>query len=238
MTALPLSTAAPVPIGSPPRPSAAPLSRDPGPAEDARAIVREAGQHVSIILALPQGTQREVLRSLLPALLDQVKPDVRVRILCTRHTYDRRLPHTNGGDGGGAEVRLARLDPIEAVMADGRTALANLRAETGSQIFTTQEVLPVQALHTLFNSIWKRSVPLSARPDFGDRRRTRLVAEILGMLRVGATDEVAARALSISVRTYRRHVADIMERLDARSRFEAGLLAAELDMLPPPAERD
>ncbi|AGP60163.1 helix-turn-helix transcriptional regulator [Streptomyces rapamycinicus] len=235
MTALPLP-AAPIPIGAPLRPPASPLSRGPGPAEDARAIVREAGQHVSIILALPQGTQREVLRSLLPGLLAQAKPDVRVRILCTRHTYDRRLLHTIGGDGG-PEVRLARLDPIEAVMADGRTALANLRAETGSQIFTTQEVLPVQALHTLFNSIWKKSAPLSARPDFSDRRRTRLVAEILGMLRVGATDEVAARALSISVRTYRRHVADIMERLDARSRFEAGLLAAELDMLPPPVER-
>ncbi|WP_275562027.1 helix-turn-helix transcriptional regulator [Streptomyces sp. 5-6(2022)] len=237
MTALPLPAAAPLPIGSPPRPPAAPGSRDPGPAEDARAIVRGAGQHVSIILALPQGTQREVLRSLLPMLLDQAKPDVRVRVLCTRHTYDRRLLHTIGA-GAGPEVRLARLDPIEAVMADGRTALANLRAEAGPQILTTQEALPVQALHTLFNSIWKRSAPLSARPDFGDRRRTRLVAEILGMLRVGATDEVAARALSISVRTYRRHVADIMERLDARSRFEAGLLAAELDMLPPPVERD
>ncbi|CDR15659.1 helix-turn-helix transcriptional regulator [Streptomyces iranensis] len=237
MTALPLP-AAPISIGTRLRPPASPLSRGPGPAEDAGAIVGEAGQHVSIILALPQGAQREVLRSLLPGLLAQAKPDVRVRILCTRHTYDRRLLHTVGGDGGGPEVRLARLDPIEAVMADGRTALANLRAEAGSQIFTTHEVLPVQALHTLFNSIWKKSAPLSARPDFSDRRRTRLVAEILGMLRVGATDEVAARALSISVRTYRRHVADIMERLDARSRFEAGLLAAELDMLPPPVERD
>ncbi|GAA1114654.1 helix-turn-helix transcriptional regulator [Streptomyces javensis] len=237
MTALPLHTAAPIPIGPAPRAPAAPVGRGPGPAEEARAIVREAGQHVSIILALPEGTRREVLRSLLPVLLAQAKPDVRVRILCTRHTYDRRLLHSIGGDGGGPEVRLARLDPIEAVMADGRTALTNLRAEADSQIFTAQDGLPAQALHTLFNSIWKRSAPILARPDFDDRRRTRLVAEILGMLRVGATDEVAARALSISVRTYRRHVADIMERLDARSRFEAGLLAAELDMLPPPVER-
>nr|QLG04855.1 PulW [Streptomyces sp.] len=237
MTALPLSRAVPIPVGSALRSPAPPAGRGPGPAEAARAIVREAGQHLSLILALPQGSQREVVRSLLPALLTQAKPDVRVRILCTRHTYDRRLLHINGGDGAGPEVRLARLDPIEAVMADGRTALANPRAEAGSHIFTTQEALPVQALDALFNSIWKSSAPLSARPDFGDRRRTRLVAGILGMLRVGATDEVAARALSISVRTYRRHVADIMERLDARSRFEAGLLAARLDMLPPPAER-
>ncbi|MBI0293132.1 helix-turn-helix transcriptional regulator [Streptomyces sp. PRKS01-29] len=237
MTALPLPAPAPVPLGSPLRPPASAADRSPDPAEDAQAIVRGAGQHVSIILALPQGARREVLRSLLPGLLAQAQPDVRVRVLCTRHTCDQRLLDTLGGDGVRPEVRMARLDPIEAVMADGRTALANLRAESGPPIFTTQEALPVQALHTLFNSIWKKSAPLSARPDFGDRRRTRLVAEILGMLRVGATDEVAARALSISVRTYRRHVADIMERLDARSRFEAGLLAAELDMLPPPVER-
>ncbi|NEE20393.1 response regulator transcription factor, partial [Streptomyces sp. SID7499] len=45
------------------------------------------------------------------------------------------------------------------------------------------------------------------------------------------TDEVAARELTVSVRTYRRYVAEIMTLLDATSRFQAGVRAAELGLL-------
>ena len=41
----------------------------------------------------------------------------------------------------------------------------------------------------------------------------------------GVTDEAAANRLGVSLRTVRRRVADLMERLDASSRFEAGLKA-------------
>ncbi|MYU47954.1 hypothetical protein GTV15_12550, partial [Streptomyces sp. SID7803] len=38
--------------------------------------------------------------------------------------------------------------------------------------------------------------------------------------------EAVSRHLSISLRTVRRHMSALMERLDAGSRFEAGLKAA------------
>lgn len=41
------------------------------------------------------------------------------------------------------------------------------------------------------------------------------------------TDEAASKQLAISVRSVRRLMSDIMDRLNARSRFEAGLRAAE-----------
>lgn len=50
--------------------------------------------------------------------------------------------------------------------------------------------------------------------------------ELLVLLMAGCTDETAAARLEVSVRTIRRTVADIMSRLGARSRFQAGAKAA------------
>ena len=47
------------------------------------------------------------------------------------------------------------------------------------------------------------------------------------LLAAGLTDEAAAARLNISHRTARRLMAGLMERLGARSRFEAGLKAAQ-----------
>jgi DNA-binding NarL/FixJ family response regulator len=51
--------------------------------------------------------------------------------------------------------------------------------------------------------------------------------ELLSLLSSGSTDESAAARLGVSVRTVRRMVADIMNRLGARSRFQAGVKAAD-----------
>ncbi|URN11094.1 hypothetical protein LUW77_01230 [Streptomyces radiopugnans] len=80
----------------------------------------------------------------------------------------------------------------------------------------------LQVLHTLFESIWCSSVPVGERIAFGDRDRALLIRQILCALRAGVTDEVAARELTVSVRTYRRYVAEIMTLLGASSRFQAG----------------
>jgi DNA-binding NarL/FixJ family response regulator len=52
-----------------------------------------------------------------------------------------------------------------------------------------------------------------------DRHLLRLLAD-------GLTDEAAAKRLGISARTVRRIMADLMDRLGAESRFEAGVEAA------------
>ena len=43
-------------------------------------------------------------------------------------------------------------------------------------------------------------------------------------------DETAARRLTLSLRTYRRRVAELMRTLDADSRFQAGVRAGELGL--------
>jgi DNA-binding NarL/FixJ family response regulator len=50
---------------------------------------------------------------------------------------------------------------------------------------------------------------------------------ILVLLADGATDGAVARHLSVSMRTYRRRLRALMEKLDATSRFQAGVRAAQ-----------
>lgn len=72
----------------------------------------------------------------------------------------------------------------------------------------------VQALHTLFESLWATGVPY---PQTSEGWQS--VLELLGE---GKTDEQIAAQLGIGVRTVRRRIADAMEELGAQSRFELG----------------
>lgn len=55
--------------------------------------------------------------------------------------------------------------------------------------------------------------------------------EVLRQLALGSKDETAAREMGMALRTYRRAVAQLMETLDARSRFQAGFLAGQRGLL-------
>jgi DNA-binding CsgD family transcriptional regulator len=54
--------------------------------------------------------------------------------------------------------------------------------------------------------------------------------QLLGLLATGLTDGSVAARLGVSERTVRRSMATIMARLGARSRFQAGLIAARLGL--------
>jgi DNA-binding NarL/FixJ family response regulator len=53
---------------------------------------------------------------------------------------------------------------------------------------------------------------------------------ILRLLSAGQKDETAARSMGLSVRTYRRRVAELMTLLGADSRFQAGVRARALGL--------
>ncbi|WP_197364098.1 response regulator transcription factor, partial [Streptomyces clavuligerus] len=54
----------------------------------------------------------------------------------------------------------------------------------------------------------------------------------LHLLADGHTDDSVAKRLGVSPRTARRMANDLMERLEARSRFEAGVRAVQRGWLP------
>jgi DNA-binding NarL/FixJ family response regulator len=90
----------------------------------------------------------------------------------------------------------------------------------------------MKTLCALFADSWGAAAPLRPVPMLDNPRQRDTARMILAALRDGHTDDVAARELGMSVRTYRRYVADFMRDVDATSRFQAGVRAAQLRLLP------
>jgi len=93
---------------------------------------------------------------------------------------------------------------------------------------------PVESLHRLAGRLWDRAADVRAagsavpvlEPESQPRGET-----VLRLLAEGLTDDAMARRIGVSVRTVRTEVASLMTSLDARSRFQAGLRAAQLGLL-------
>ncbi|MEV4184499.1 DNA-binding response regulator [Streptosporangium canum] len=132
----------------------------------------------------------------------------------------------------GALVRISDSPlPHETILIDRRVMiLAGRETPTGREYTVTTSQVLVDGVHSLFQAIWDKSVDLDTylRSDVPHLDADgRVILEALGS---GLTDESAAKRLGVSLRTYRRRVAELMAKLEAGSRFQAGLRAGELGL--------
>lgn len=110
----------------------------------------------------------------------------------------------------GARVRTVPDVPVDALVVDGSLVVLPGGA-------------PASALMVrVFDSLWSAGTP------FGAGVLNTREHQVLTMLSAGRTDESMAAQLGVSVRTVRRMISTLMGRLDARSRFQAGVRAASL----------
>ncbi|MEU1194019.1 helix-turn-helix domain-containing protein [Streptomyces sp. NPDC005859] len=173
-------------------------------------------QSLSALAALRQRDQRCLARG------------VRVRAVLL-HSARNDRPTREYADWlleAGADVRVCPSVPIRLVLCDGQSAVVPIDPQDerrGAFVMAAPGV--VAALSALFETVWDGAEP------FGERKLP--YAEVspqeqrlLTSLRSGLTDEAISRQLGVSVRTARRMLASLMEKLDARCRFEAGYEAA------------
>ena len=133
----------------------------------------------------------------------------------------------------GAQVRISGSAlPHETIIIDQRIAIiAGGHTPAGREYTVTTSPALVAGVNDLFQVAW------SAAADFGSyltRNASPLLddsaRDVLRALGEGLTDEAASRRLGVSLRTYRRRVADLLMTLEAGSRFQAGLRAGELGL--------
>ncbi|MEU8773164.1 LuxR C-terminal-related transcriptional regulator [Streptomyces sp. NPDC048606] len=128
----------------------------------------------------------------------------------------------------GGEVRTHPVLPMRTILVDRRTAVLPLDPDnSGKGALVVREPSVVVALLALFAKIWDAARPLGTAEVPDDLGLSPQERELLRLLASGMTDEAAGKQLAISVRSVRRLMSDIMTRLDARSRFEAGVRATE-----------
>ncbi|KJS57835.1 helix-turn-helix transcriptional regulator [Streptomyces rubellomurinus] len=131
-------------------------------------------------------------------------------------------------DAGG-QVRTAPVLPPRVLVFDRQVAVLPIDPKnTRRGALCTREQGIVAALLAMFEQAWDTAVPLGAdRLREADTGLNPTEKELLKLLATGLTDEAASKRLGVSLRTVRRQMAALMERLDATSRFEAGLKAAQ-----------
>ena len=130
--------------------------------------------------------------------------------------------------GRGGEVRTRPTLPARLLVVDREIALLPLDLEqsrAGAIQLTTRSV--VLMLAAFFDQLWLGATPFGTEQPRDDAGVTGQERGLLTLLSQGLTDEVAARRLGLSLRTVRRIMADLMDRLGAKSRFEAGMRASE-----------
>ncbi|WP_249999020.1 LuxR C-terminal-related transcriptional regulator [Actinoplanes sp. M2I2] len=129
--------------------------------------------------------------------------------------------------GLGAEIRTAPTLPMLLVVFDRRIAM--LPIDPADSTKGAQEVHAlgiVTAVYGLFAQVWATATPMGRTPERDGAGLDPQLRELTRLLAAGCTDEMAARKMGVSPRTIKRKSAELMERLDARSRFQAGVLAA------------
>lgn len=128
----------------------------------------------------------------------------------------------------GAEHRTVPALPLRLFIADRAVAILPLDpANSRAGALLVHSPGMVTALCALFEAYWEAATPFGEQRDAPDATEpTAQEREILRLLAAGAKDESIARVLDVSLRTARRNVADLMAKLGAGSRFQAGVSAA------------
>lgn len=188
-----------------------------------------------VIWALPEiasGEHAKLAAQTFAQLLDK---GVRVRLLCPHRVIrGARWQRTIGELGPRVEVRLSGAVRQELVVVDGAAVIVPDAAPGepgGSRGSMIQNSTVADMLYRLLCGMWDAAQRPTRPLSFEGGARGRVLREVLILMAEGYKDDAAARKLGLSVRTYRRYVADIMRDLRVESRFQAGVRAARAGLM-------
>lgn len=127
----------------------------------------------------------------------------------------------------GERSRLLPRLPLKARIVDRRVAVVPLAEGSKDSIVLVHPSGLLDGLMELFEAYWERAEPLLAEaPDVVEGPSEEELM-LVRLLHSGYKDQAIARQLGVSVRTATRRVAALMQRLDAGTRFQAGVRARE-----------
>jgi predicted transcriptional regulator/DNA-binding CsgD family transcriptional regulator len=138
-----------------------------------------------------------------------------------------RMSNIWEGIRNGERARVGGSLPVKLVMCDDTMAIACSPAEYHSAIaYLIHPSSLLEVTSALFEAVWDHAVPLNRTESrdgevpVGERDR-----QLLNLLASGATDAVIARTFALSTRTVQRDIHQLMQKMGARTRFQAGMEA-------------
>ncbi len=157
---------------------------------------------------------------------------VRLRTLCLDgFRRDRRMLKALAESvSAGAEIRTVASLPTRMILFDRTQAVIASHPtdpERGALLVSNHAAVTLFA--DLFEHTWNMADPFPdhAPDDVGHQELTVMERQVIRMLAQGIKDESIARSTGQSVRTVRRIVATVTERVGAKGRFDLALQAAD-----------
>lgn len=123
--------------------------------------------------------------------------------------------------------------PMKLVVVDAAVAFtpapASYAPDQETRATLVHHPIMVEALQSLFEAIWHRSLPIDTTSSgvAADPRRDLLISLLMG----GATDVAIANQLNVTERSVRRWIASLMEDLDVQTRLQLGAALARTESL-------
>lgn len=214
--------------------------------DEAIDVLENVGQVRHLLGEIARECRREVFSVQPTALTPETLSDSRPRdlMLLGRGVRMRTLyPHTVLSNPAvqthfmamaeaGSEIRTTTEVTDRIIIFDREIAFMPDRSSGGAPgaVVVRQPVI-VEYLYLSLERGWSLARPFVYTGfGYGDSSDG-LKDGIVRLLAAGFKDEVVARRMNMSVRTCRRHIAEILEELGAESRFQAGVMAAEHGLL-------
>ncbi|WP_158660766.1 hypothetical protein [Nocardia seriolae] len=158
--------------------------------------------------------------------------------MSSRYADDHDLEELLQDQSFSDRIRVTHSKFHNTMIIDGRLAVVWTQSNGQPQAYYVTEFTLLGAIHQFVTQTWKTALSLHDHVALRHRGFDEMGIAVLRFLNAGVTDEVAARRLSVSTRTYRRYLADVMIRLNAATRFQLGARAAELGLLKEDAHAD
>ncbi|MET7639121.1 helix-turn-helix transcriptional regulator [Streptomyces sp. NPDC005438] len=176
-----------------------------------------------------------------PAQLDQARPlepralrrGVRVRCVVGARVWEdpASVEYLRELVDQGARVRVAHDVRERLLVFDSRTIMLSRDSARPRQgVLLSQESGLVSQSLALFERVWTQAREMfgsSSGEGNGECPLPPVKLRVLRAMCSGDKDEVSARRVGVSLRTYRRYVASVMRLLGAGSRAHAALLARD-----------
>ena len=192
----------------------------------------QTARHELLVLVKPPFVTSSIDKDAQTSALDRGVP--------TRVIYDREVLETPGAfenlarvAAGGERARIVAGVPLKLVIADRSLGLLPLHLgepHDFDRAMLVRASALLDALVMLFEALWRSSDPAPWAPEQAAEHPdgvSEVDARLLSLLAAGYKDEAIARQSGLGLRTVRRRVSDLMERLGAHTRFQAGVRAAE-----------
>ncbi len=123
--------------------------------------------------------------------------------------------------------------PMKLVLVDHDVALIpspiSYAADQEVRATLIRHPILVEALQSLFEAVWDRSVSIVANDEGMSRDPRR--GSLINLLMTGATDVAIASQLGVTERSVRRWIAEMMDELDVQTRLQLGAALARSDAI-------